>query len=293
MMREVPFDYHKNKKTGKTYISSSIVPAERPGEFGVQTEPGRRIRIASKVIDGQAAHRFLQEHGEEVIRVTDGGRQEVVAKFYEDDRGIFTLQLQRYSVNDGKPHKVHFSFHGDEVVQFIEFILNTKRVHLADHRGLNVTDEQLRNLLLSPDQARSLVSQNHDLVMEAVKSSVTTSDIVAIGYRKKQLDRCRNLLRDPETSEASWQSFFEENVWIFGYGLTYLFLSNLDEEKLEQAVSGNDLFQRGKVADGILKSRGAVAAPCFVEIKKHSTSLVRSQPYRPSCWAPSEELAGA
>jgi hypothetical protein len=101
------------------------------------------------------------------------------------------------------------------------------------------------------------------------------------------------LLDDPQTPEAIWQTFFEENVWIFGYGLTYLFLSNLDERKLEQAVSGSDLWQRGKRADGVLKSRGAIEALCFVEIKKHSTPLVRSPQYRPSCWAPSDELAGA
>jgi hypothetical protein len=179
------------------------------------------------------------------------------------------------------------------VVQLIEFILNMKRVHLPDDRGLNVTDEQLRKLLVSPEQARNLISENHNLIMEAVKSEVTTSDIVAIGYRKKQLERYRDLLSEPKTDEAVWQAFFEENVWIFGYGLTYLFLSNLDERKLEQAVSGNDLWQRGKRADGVLKSRGAIAALCFVEIKKHSTALVRSHQYRPSCWAPSDELAGA
>jgi hypothetical protein len=292
-MQEDSFDYHRNKKAGKTYVSRTIVSTERPGELGIQGEPGRRFRIASKVIDGLESHGFVQELGEHLIRVTDGGRQEIVAKFYEDDRGVFTLQIQRFNVRDGKPLKVHFSFHGDEVVQLIEFILNMKRVHLPDDRGLNVTDEQLRKLLVSPEQARNLISENHNLIMEAVKSEVTTSDIVAIGYRKKQLERYRDLLSDPKTDEAVWQAFFEENVWIFGYGLTYLFLSNLDERKLEQAVSGNDLWQRGKRADGVLKSRGAIAALCFVEIKKHSTALVRSHQYRPSCWAPSDELAGA
>lgn len=168
-----------------------------------------------------------------------------------------------------------------------------KQVHLRDNEGLNVTDEQLRKLLVSPEQARTLISENHQLIIEAVKSEVTTSDIVAIGYRKKQLERFRDLLEDPSIDETIWQAFFEKNVWIFGYGLTYLFLSNLDERKLEQAVSGNDLWQRGKRADGVLKSRGAIEALCFVEIKKHSTALVRTHPYRPACWAPSEELAGA
>jgi hypothetical protein len=76
-------------------------------------------------------------------------------------------------------------------------------------------------------------------------------------------------------------------------GSLIFFCRTLDERKLELAVSGNDLWQRGKRADGVLKSRGAIATLCFVEIKKHSTPLVRSHQYRPSCWAPSDELAGA
>lgn len=292
-MQEDPYEYYKNKKPGKTYVSRSITSAERPGEPGVQPERTRRIRIASKVIDGAESHEFVQVLGESRIRVTAGGRSEIVAKFYEDNRGIFSLQMQRFRGRDGAPLREHFSFHGHEVLQLIEFIVNMKRLHLPDNGGLNVPDDQLRKLLLSPDQARNLISENHSLIMEALKSEVTTSDLVAIGYRKKQLERYRVLLKHPETPEADWQAFFEENVWIFGYGLTYLFLSNLDERKLEQAVSGSDLWQRGKRADGVLKSRGAIEALCFVEIKKHSTRLVRSPQYRPSCWAPSNELAGA
>ncbi len=287
-MQEDPFEYYRNKKPEKTYVSRSV----SSGPF-VRGESGRRIRIASKVIDGAESHQFVQELGSQRIRITEGGRSEIVAKFYEDDRQIFTLQIQRYIVRTGTPIREHFSFHGDEVLRLIEFILNMKRLHLADDNRLNVADDELRKLLLSPDQARLLISENHDLVMEALKSEVTTSDIVAIGYRKKQLERYRELLNESDTPEADWQAFFEQNVWIFGYGLTYLFLSNLNERKLEQAVSGSDLWQRGKRSDGVLKSRGAIEALCFVEIKKHSTPLVQSSEYRPSCWAPSNELAGA
>ena len=40
-MDEDSFEYHKNKKTGKTYVSRSRVSKDRPGEHGVQDEPGR------------------------------------------------------------------------------------------------------------------------------------------------------------------------------------------------------------------------------------------------------------
>ena len=37
-------------------------------------------------MDSEEEHRYAVEKGEHVIRVTEGGRQEYVAKFYEDDR---------------------------------------------------------------------------------------------------------------------------------------------------------------------------------------------------------------
>jgi hypothetical protein len=290
-MQDDAFEYHQNKKPGKTYVSRSLV--DRFSRDTEVPENRQRFRIASKVMDTTESHEFVQLLGERCVHISAGGRQEVIAKFYEDDRGIFTLQIQRFNIRTGRPYREHFSFHGDEVVDLIEFILNMKRVHLPDNAKLNVTDQQLRKLLLSPAQARSLISDNPKAIEEALRSEVTPSDMVAIGYRKKQLKRYRQLLDDPATDEAEWQSFFQENVWIFGYGLTYLFLSNLDQKKLEQAVSGKDLWQRGKRADGVLKTLGAISALCFVEIKRHSTPLLQSKAYRPSCWAASEELAGA
>jgi hypothetical protein len=91
---------------------------------------------------------------------------------------------------------------------------------------------------------------------------------------------------------AIWQSFFEANPWIFGHGLSYLFLSSLDNRKLEQMVVGNNFTGRGKRADAVMKTKGAIEALCFVEIKKHTTELVRTAEYRPGCWAPSSKLSG-
>ena len=67
--------------------------------------------------------------------------------------------------------------------------------------------------------------------------------------------------------EALWQKFFEKNSWIFGYGLSYIYLSGLDDKRLEQVVSGHMVFKRGKRADALLRTRGVISSLCFVEIK--------------------------
>jgi antiviral defense system Shedu protein SduA len=128
--------------------------------------------------------------------------------------------------------------------------------------------------------------------------------LVAVGYRKKQLEVYRNLLSDSDyfttikakkecSNEGLWQRYFEKNPWVFGYGLGYIFLSGLDEKKLEQIVQGHSVASYGKRVDAIMKTKGIISNLCFVEIKTHSTTLLDSKPYRSGCWAPSKELAGA
>ena len=292
-------EIHRNKRADKAYISPSILTGNTEGL------PQRRFRIASKVIDSPTHHEFVREVGEHLIRVTDGGRQEVIVKFYEDDRTIFGITLQRFTLETGTPHKHAFSFVGEEITRFIEFLLNVCRVKLPTPNKLNVSDEAFRRMLPSPDRLADLIRDNQEHLLAWARSEVTTSDIVALGYRRKQLERFRRLLSAPEyfdseretehtSAEGLWQKFFEKNKWIFGYGLTYFFLSNLKGRGLEQVIAGADAWGEGKRADAALKTRGAVEALCLVEVKRHDTALLKqvSSPYRSGCWSPSDHLTG-
>jgi hypothetical protein len=288
------YEYHQNKRPDKTYVSKSL---------SFSTQADRRFRIASKVLDSPQTYSFAIEHGEHVIRLTGGGRQEIIAKFYEDNRAVFGLTIQRFTSRGGEPHKTSFSFVGDEISKLLEFISNLGLIQFPDDQGLNVTDKDLKKLLLSPDQARNLIVQNWPLVQQLAASEITKSDLVALAYRKKQLESFSKLLEDPDyfeneerssgvSGEKVWQEFFEKNKWIFGYGLTYLFLSGLEGRKLEQVVAAYDLAQSGKRADAVMKTRGAMEAICLVEIKRHTTELLEDDPYRAGCWSPSKDLRG-
>ena len=139
-------EFHNNKLPNKAYISRSLTA----GESGM----ARSFRIASKVIDSPIRHEFAHEAGELVLRVTPGGRQEVKVKFYEDDRSIFGITLQRFTRGTGVPHPQSFSFVGDEITRFIEFLLNVCRVQLPSPEKLNVSDQVFRRMLLSPRPSR-------------------------------------------------------------------------------------------------------------------------------------------
>lgn len=289
-------DDYEDPLPGKTYVSPSLK------QFG---EGDRRIRIATKRLDSETEYAFAKIRNELVLRHTEGGGKKITAKFLEDDRRLFVLSIQAYTPETGNPHSTSFSFIGDEIDALLAFVADIRSVEFQNDRAMKITDEELRRLVLSRPQARQLVGENEELFAEAVSSLVTKMDVVAIAYRKKQLEVFRSLLEDKEYfekikerkgcrgNEALWQRFFEANPWIFGYGLSYVYLDSLDDKKLEQVVQGFSVAEHGKRTDALMKSKGVISSLCFVEIKTHRTALLDARPYRAGCWPTSDELSGA
>ena len=288
-------DNYQNPQPGKTYISPSLDSFDAPK---------RKIRIATKLIDQPETYAFAQVNEELVLRRQEDAKSCITAKFFEDDRGIFVLSIQGYTVATGKPHNASFAFIGDEIGKLVEFLNHIQAMPFKGNGPLKITDEDLRRVSLSNVQAKALFQDNQELFAEVVKSAVTREDVIAVGYRKRQLQVFQQLLEDDNyfedvkdrkkcNTEAVWQKFFEKNPWIFGYGLSYIHLASLDEKKLEQVVHGHSVSEHGKRVDALLKSRGVISSLCFVEIITHKTPLLNSQPYRAGCWSPSSELSGA
>src|SRR5882724_1270127 len=288
-------DTYQDPEPGKTYISPRL------NSFG---NPQRKVRIATKLIEQPETYAFAQVKDELVLRHKQDAKTYITAKFFEDDRGIFVLSIQGYTIATGKPHNASFAFIGDEIGKLIEFLNHIQSMPLKSSGSMKITDDDLRRVVLSNVQAQALFQDNQELFAEVIRSAVTKADVVAVGYRKRQLQIFQKLLENDEyfnmvkaqnqcSNEAVWQKFFEKNPWIFGYGLSYIQLSPLDEEKLEQIVHGHTVSEHGKRVDALLKTRGVISSLCFVEIKTHKTALLNTQPYRAGCWPPSAELAGA
>lgn len=158
---------------------------------------------------------------------------------------------------------------------------------------------------LDVEEVKDFLLENQSILSELLKNNITTEDIVALAYRKEQLETFKSLLYDPtyfnnyknkfnlRGDESVWQHFLERNTWIFGYGLNYIFTSPISDLKLEQVVQGHSFFQSGKRVDALLQTRGLISSLCFVEIKTHNTHLIEAESYRSSCYAVSRELAGA
>lgn len=288
-------DDYQNPLPGKTYISPSLQA------FG---DKERRVRIASKILPSEDGYEYAKERDEVVLRKKPDAKTYIKAKFIEDSRQIFVLTVQKFVSETGQPYGSGFSFVGEEIGRFCEFLANIHSVDFKNKAKVNITDEELRKIALTTHQAKAFLVDNQELFAEVLKSEVTTEDIVAVGFRKKQLSVYDKLLNNQSyfddlkarkncSNEALWQKYFEKNPWVFGYGLGYIFLSSLDDKKLEQVVQGHSIDSHGKRVDALMKTKGIISNLCFVEIKTHTTALLESKPYRSGCWAPSKELAGA
>lgn len=288
-------DDYQNPKPGKTYISPAL-PA-----FG---DKERMVRIASKVLPSENGYDYAKERDEVVLRKKPDAKTYISAKFLEDTRQTFVLSIQKFVTETGQPYGSGFSFVGEEIARFCEFLANIQSVDFKNKGRVNISDEELRKIVLTTHQAKTFLSDNQELFKEVIKSEVTTEDIVAVGFRKKQLSVYEKLITDQDyfeklktrkncSNEALWQKYFEKNPWVFGYGLGYIFLSSLNNKKLEQVVQGFSVDAHGKRVDALMKTKGIISNLCFIEIKTHKTSLLDSKPYRAGCWGPSKELAGA
>ncbi|MEO8072021.1 MAG: Shedu immune nuclease family protein [Acidobacteriota bacterium] len=293
-------DFFENKKTNKIYVSKQFS----------ELETKDTARFASQAIDGTENHYFVKGVGETVLHVSDGERIEIKALFYEDSREIKTFTIQKFFKTSDKPYgtnkAVSFTFTGDEIKTFVDFICSIPNLDLSNPNKIKIDDDAIKELLLSKEQALNLFKNNRTVFEELYKNEITISDIVNLRYKKEQLRYFKQLLEDDDFfenekrmtsargNEQVWQNFFEKNTWILGYGLNFIFNTPLEEEKLEQVVSGANVFSAGKRVDALMKTRGIINSLCFCEIKTHTTNLLKKikTSYRLEVWSVSDELAG-
>lgn len=229
-----------------------------------------------------------------VLHETGAGFQQIKARFMEDGRQITHLHLQRWSTKTGNPIGDQIVLYGEQIYRLMDFLQNIQRIEIPSSEKFNVDESDLRLVRLTDVSALKILEDRPDLIIEFARNQITKEDFVALAYRRDQLSTFADMLeRGDDFSERDWQAFFEKNHWIFGYGLSYIFTTGLDNKALQQTIRGSNFAAPGKIPDGIMKTRAAVSALCLVEIKRSSTELLKGTPYRPGTWAPSTELSGA
>lgn len=269
-------------------------------------------RFAHKLLDHEKDEFILKD--EKTIGFSSNGKRQLKALFFQNDRRIVKLIVQQFGL-EGNPIKnrtKEASFHSAEVERLYFFLKSIKEVDFPDEHRYNIKDSELSRILLNKEQASKLIADNFEILQDALNNNISTKDLINFGYRKNQLEIFDKLLNQSGffeqhkseikaktnkecTDEGVWQKFFEKNTWILGYGLDYIFNSELDSSKLEQITSGSNFFSQGKRIDALLKSLGAINSLCFCELKLSSDFLLKQvkDPYRGESWQISDALSGA
>ncbi len=257
----------------------------------------------------------FQDENSTKIQLSTKTYMQVVFKPSRND--IDSIEIKKL-VGDDEREKLAFSkFNLQQLKSFLKFIdtidlqtIAEKKLKLSDD-SLDILDDNTKKritTLLHGNEGAEMIQQLLD------NEIVTSQDIINTGFRKTQLKIFDKLLNETgffETykqelidlgelksgsgNEAVWQKFFENNTWILGYGLDYIFNSELDGKKLEQITTGANFNSSGKRIDGLLKSQGAINSLCFCELKLSSDDLLKQvkDSYRPEAWQISDALSGA
>lgn len=98
-------------------------------------------------------------------------------------------------------------------------------------------------------------------------------------------------MKNFDWNETQWQQFFEQNTWIFGYGLSFKWISAIGP-KLEQTTTGSSIDSSGKRPDGFVKTVAEVGVTAFIDIKRPDTPLIDDKEYRPDVYQPAHEVSG-
>lgn len=293
-------DYIAKKRSDRIYVS-------RPFKVGI--DKGKDARYIARVFDEAERSCFDSVDGEIVIRATHNDKVQVKAVVTSDDHGVRQLTLQSFRIyKDGvRPNEQYgINLRGSEISELLDFVEFAAKLQVTATGKLKIDRESLAHVDINMDEAaRTWLSKNPDALREIVASDITSRDVVAVAYRRKQLGIFDRLLHEDGyfdekvesrfrgREEDLWQSFFEKNRWIFGYGLFHMSTQGFTGQKLEQVIAGSNVAMSGKRIDGLLRTRGRVSATCLVEIKRHRTPLLDARSYRAGTWQPSSELTGA
>lgn len=258
-------------------------------------------RFLHRVIEGKGGVVAVKEGKEVVLREAEAARYQLKATLYEDDHQITNLTFQKWNNRGGPNKEIAFSLRGREIDELLHFIRSSETMIFVDEQGGRVSDRTLVQSTFDRRQIARVLVEDPTLLNAVLENDIEAQDIVGLARRRRELAHFRQMLDDADFRqaeaekhkglEAAWQAFFERNTWIFGYGLSYIAMSELDGRALRNKVAGYNISGRGKEVDGLMKTVAAINSLCFVEIKTSDTELVKY--YRPGVFAPSVELAGA
>jgi hypothetical protein len=170
--------------------------------------------------------------------------------------------------------------------------------------------QSIREIEIQQDSF-SLISQGEAEIVKALRGRDTSSivniikqlsntegvklsqeDINQLLRRREKLEKFKTGLDNKMSDESKWQTFFEHNKWIFGYGLDYHILR---QEQAQPHYGGDRVDGHGgQRGDYLTSTMGDLSFTVLVEIKTPIASLLQgTKEIRNGAWSLSKELTDA
>jgi len=197
---------------------------------------------------------------------------------------------------------VKFLLHSGEVKTLFEEL---RKLYKLGENGIKYGEKDYvvaeANEIIKAPQKRKLVIQqllagNYGEDVWKELNEIDPGLATKFAYSRIQTNREKSLQEfkqnlNSNKDEPFWQKFFEDNTWIFGYGLNYKFLHLLAAQPHYggTAVTGKGA-QKG---DYLLSTNAEASFTVLVEIKRPDTPLFSTKDYRNGVPLISGELAGA
>jgi hypothetical protein len=302
----------------KAYILQKV----KGNEFDVANDD-----YAALVVKGSGEfHYFYDRAGERLIKtflLREGSQVDTLCDVVlAGEAGALTPRLRVWKKDKTKPGKPV----SEEVVSGEVGVLAKAFVDLGDCaaelwrllgflqtvEGVGSSSEEFRVTTgAGAELLESLEGHDKAAVLAAVRTrldgELTEQDMQMLVNRRRTVLHFRRLLEEEgfiesETTRLSadgiervWQLFFEDNPWIFGYGLTLVACEAVSDEGLEAITSGANVFTGGgKRIDAAMRTRGFIQSLVFAEIKRHDTPLLMTNQYRkPDVYQVSRQVSGA
>lgn len=255
-------------------------------------------RYIRKVYGDGESSEIVRARGEFILRSSRTGRDQIKVVVYDNDNEKMGFVLQKFRGDTGNPYKqTDFSFYQDEFKKLLEFLTLARFIDLSDKDTFQLTLSDLKQkVLVSRDEQelidvfKSLQGEDRLRLLEQIRDEkLTKQDLDILSGRKDGLSIFhQKLYVEKDWDEPKWQAFFEENTWIFGYGLDYRFLSILQREA---AVSNSDLAGKDTTNSDFLL--GTTDFTVLVEMKRPDTKLFGTARNRSQSWKLSKDLVEA
>jgi hypothetical protein len=277
------FDFYQIRKEGKIYISKAFKLSQNSSET-------RNVKIVFEdsniVIAGEI-------NGLLTLRQSPKKKQQITVLVSQDDKQIKRLTLQRFDENksgDFKTTDEHtFTFRGDEFQKLLSFLKSIEFIDFSNKDNFQIEDLSTNsgNKALIDSSEKEIIrilktTDGSDRVelLNQIKNNLTKKDIDILLGRKEALEVFRNQLAILEWSETEWQKFFQEQKWIFGYGLDYRMMTQFDREMNLSSV-GTDNKEK-VIVDFLMTFTDFTVT---VEIKRPDTPIFDKAKNRSGTWS--------